>query len=278
MNTEPLLRVRDLVVEYPGGFRKPPFRALHDISIDLAAGETLGVVGESGSGKTTLGRSLLGLAPVTSGTIDFDGRDISGLSSRERRALSSDIQVVFQDPYSSLNPAMTVFELLTEPLTVAGVGPAEARTRVKKLLDQVHLPSDAGDRYANEFSGGQRQRVAIARALSRDPRLVICDEPVSGLDLSNQVTVLDLFIEIQERTGVAYLFVTHDISVVRYISHRVVVMNQGRIVEEGDADRVTREPTENYTKRLMLAAPVPNPTKQAERRAAFRALAEAPSA
>jgi peptide/nickel transport system ATP-binding protein len=167
---------------------------------------------------------------------------------------------------------MTVFEILTEPLTVAGVSRAEARRRVQALLDQVHLPSDSGDRFPNEFSGGQRQRVAIARALSREPRLVICDEPVSGLDLSNQATVLDLFIEIQERTGVAYVFVTHDISVVRHVSHRVVVLNQGSIVEEGGAREVTTEPRNLYTQRLMLAAPVPDPDRQAERRARLRAI------
>lgn len=271
--TEPLLSVTDLVVEYPGrGLRRPPFRALNGISIEVARGETLGVVGESGSGKTTLGRALLGLAPVTEGSVIYDGRDISHLARAERRALSSEIQVVFQDPYSSLNPAMTVFEILTEPLTVAGVSTADARRRVKMLLDQVHLPGDSGDRYPNEFSGGQRQRVAIARALSRDPRLVVCDEPVSGLDLSNQATVLDLFVEIQERTGVAYVFVTHDISVVRAISHRVVVMNQGAIVEQGTAREVTTNPSDPYTKRLMLAAPVPDPVRQAERRAQLRAM------
>ncbi|MEN2739618.1 ATP-binding cassette domain-containing protein [Microbacterium sp. X-17] len=270
---EPLLRVDDLVVEYPGrGLRRPPFRALHEVSIQVARGETLGIVGESGSGKTTLGRAILGLAPVTSGRVAFDGRDISHLAKHDRRALSSDIQVVFQDPYSSLNPAMTVFEILTEPLRVAGISSADARRRVQTLLDQVHLPSDAGDRYPNEFSGGQRQRVAIARALSREPRLVVCDEPVSGLDLSNQATVLDLFMEIQNRTGVAYLFVTHDISLVRHISHRVVVMNQGRTVEEGTARQVTTDPRDPYTQRLMLAAPVPDPERQAARREQFRAI------
>jgi peptide/nickel transport system ATP-binding protein len=270
---DPLLRVTDLVVEYPGrGIRRPPFRALHDVSIDVRPGETVGVVGESGSGKTTLGRAMLGLAPVTSGSIVFDGRDISRIGRVERRRLSSEIQVVFQDPYSSLNPAMTVFELLTEPLTVVGVSLADAKRRVTSLLDQVHLPADSGERYPNEFSGGQRQRVAIARALTRAPRLVVCDEPVSGLDLSNQSTVLDLFIEIQERTGVAYLFITHDISVVRHISHRVVVLNKGAVVETGTARAVTTEPTDAYTKRLMLAAPVPDPALQAERRAALRAL------
>jgi ABC-type glutathione transport system ATPase component len=268
MSSGHLLEVRDLVVEYPGrGVRRPPFRALHDISVHISPGETLGVVGESGSGKTTLGRALVGLAPVTSGSVGFAGRDISHLRRSERRKLSDQIQIVFQDPYSSLNPAMTVNEILTEPLTVGGISSADARRQVRDLLDQVHLPADSGDRYPNEFSGGQRQRIAIARALSRGPRLVVCDEPVSGLDLSNQGIVLDLFIEIQERTGVAYLFVTHDISVVRLISHRIVVMNAGRIVEEGTAKQITSDPQDPYTRRLILAAPIPDPKRQAARRA-----------
>ena len=274
-----LLEVTDLVVEYPGkGFRAEPFRALKGVSLDIKPGETVGLVGESGSGKTTLGRAALGLAPVTAGTIRFDGQDISHLSRRERRALSSQIQVVFQDPYSSLNPSMTVEQILTEPLTVAGVGSAEAKTRVRDLLDQVGLPADAHSRLPREFSGGQRQRVAIARALALSPRLIVCDEPVSALDLSTQARVLDLFIEIQERTGVAYLFVTHDLAVVRHVSHRVAVMYRGEIVESGDGDQVTSRPQHPYTQRLFMAAPVPDPDKQEERRAARRAILSAEAA
>ncbi|MDC7804430.1 ATP-binding cassette domain-containing protein [Sphingomonas sp. BLCC-B65] len=274
-----LLEVTDLVVEYPGKrFRAEPFRALKGVSLDIKPGETVGLVGESGSGKTTLGRAALGLAPVTAGTIRFDGQDISHLSRRERRALSSQIQVVFQDPYSSLNPSMTVEQILTEPLTVAGVGSAEAKTRVRDLLDQVGLPADARSRLPREFSGGQRQRVAIARALALSPRLIVCDEPVSALDLSTQARVLDLFIEIQERTGVAYLFVTHDLAVVRHVSHRVAVMYRGEIVESGDGDQVTSRPQHPYTQRLFMAAPVPDPDKQEERRAARRAILTAEAA
>jgi ABC-type glutathione transport system ATPase component len=262
-----LLDVDHLVVEFPArGLRRAPFRALDDVSLSIAAGETLGLVGESGSGKTTLGRAILGLAPVTVGEIRFQGRVISTLGKRERRALSKDIQVVFQDPYTSLNPAMTVNDILTEPLLVAGTSRVEADRRVRSLLDDVHLPADAGDRLPREFSGGQRQRIAIARALSRDPKLIVCDEPVSALDLSTQARVLDLFIEIQERTGVAYLFVTHDLSVVRHISHRVAVMYRGQIVEAGDGATVTSAPSHPYTQRLLLAAPVPDPARQAERR------------
>ncbi|MFI8632594.1 ATP-binding cassette domain-containing protein [Microbacterium sp. NPDC077663] len=271
--TAPLLEVKDLVVEYPGkGFRAEPFRALKGVSLDILPGETVGLVGESGSGKTTLGRAALGLAPVTEGTITYDGRDISHLSRRQRRTLTSEIQVVFQDPYSSLNPSMTIEEILIEPLTAAGVAKNIARTRVRDLLDQVGLPSDARSRLPREFSGGQRQRVAIARALALEPRLIVCDEPVSALDLSTQARVLDLFVEIQERTGVAYLFVTHDLAVVRHVSHRVAVMYRGEIVEYGDGDRVTSEPEHPYTQRLFMAAPVPDPDKQEERRAARKAF------
>ncbi|MFJ9376506.1 ATP-binding cassette domain-containing protein [Streptomyces sp. NPDC101455] len=273
---EPLLIADQLVVEYPAkGWRKPPFRVLKGVSISIGAGETLGLVGESGSGKTTLGRAVLGLAPIASGTVRYDGKVISGLGAKERRALSSDIQVVFQDPYTSLNPAMTVNDILSEPLRVAGTPRTEAEKRVRDLLDHVRLPADAGDRLPREFSGGQRQRIAIARALSRDPRVIVCDEPVSALDLSTQARVLDLFVEIQERTGVAYLFVTHDLSVVRHISHRVAVMRGGEIIETGDAATVTTAPQHPYTQRLLLAAPVPDPQRQEERRAERRRLGAA---
>jgi ABC-type glutathione transport system ATPase component len=265
---EPLLAIERVDVAYPSkGWRKPPFRALRAVSCTIRPGETLGLVGESGSGKTTLGRAVLGLAPVTGGEIRYSGRRIDRLRPGERRALASELQVVFQDPYTSLNPAMTVNDILTEPLLVAGVKRADADRRVKVLLGRVHLPGDAGQRLPREFSGGQRQRVAIARALSRDPRLIVCDEPVSALDLSTQARVLDLFIEIQEATGVAYLFITHDLSVVRHISHRVAVMLRGEIVETGDAATITSAPEHPYTQRLLLASPVADPVRQAQRRA-----------
>jgi peptide/nickel transport system ATP-binding protein len=274
-----LLNVRDLEVSYPGkGFRAEPFRALKGVSLDIRPGETVGLVGESGSGKTTLGRAVLGLAPVTGGSIEYGGRDISHLNRRQRRELSSEIQVVFQDPYSSLNPALTIEKILAEPLTARGVAAKEARARVRDLLDRVGLPADAARRLPREFSGGQRQRVAIARALALDPKLIVCDEPVSALDLSTQARVLDLFIEIQERTGVAYLFISHDLAVVRHISHRVAVMYRGELVETGDGDQVTARPEHPYTQRLFLAAPVPDPDAQAERRHARRELAAAQAA
>ncbi|WP_029433926.1 ATP-binding cassette domain-containing protein [Blastococcus sp. URHD0036] len=277
--TDRLLGVEDLVVEYPArGFGKKPFRALSGLSLDIRLGETVGLVGESGSGKTTLGRAVLGLAPVTGGSIRYAGRDISRLGRKERRALASDIQVVFQDPYTSLNPALTIEQILTEPLTVRKVARPEAARRVRDLLDQVHLPADAGSRLPREFSGGQRQRIAIARALALEPRLIVCDEPVSALDLSTQARVLDLFREVQDSTGVAYLFISHDLAVVRHLSHRVAVMYRGEIVESGDGDQVTSRPQHPYTQRLFLAAPLPDPDLQEQRRAERRRLARAAAA
>ncbi|MDF9750269.1 ATP-binding cassette domain-containing protein [Arthrobacter sp. ES3-54] len=271
----PLLAVDQLVVEYPSKkFRAKPFRALTDINITIGRGETLGLVGESGSGKTTLGRAILGLAPVTGGKISFDGKDISHASRKDRRVLSRDLQVVFQDPYTSLNPALEIGDILAEPLGVQGMDAAAAKKRVKELLDQVGLPSDAINRLPREFSGGQRQRVAIARALALAPKLIVCDEPVSALDLSTQARVLDLFLQIQKDTGVSYLFVSHDLDVVRHISHRVAVMYHGEIVEQGPAGVVTTDPDHPYTQRLLLASPVPDPDRQEQRRADRHRLLE----
>ena len=276
MNTstgENLLQVKELEVQYAGkGFRAAPFRALKGISLDIKRGETVGLVGESGSGKTTLGRAILGLAPVTGGSIRYKNRDIARLRHRERRALADEIQVVFQDPYNSLNPSMEIADILSEPLRARGLSGTDARGRVTELLDRVNLPHDAGRRLPREFSGGQRQRIAIARALALEPSLIVCDEPVSALDLSNQARILDLFIEIQEQTGVAYLFVSHDLEVVRYISHRVAVMLHGEIVENGDGDAVTSAPQHPYTQKLLMASPVPDPVVQAQRRRERAAL------
>ena len=269
----PLLRVSDLNVIYRGsGWRRPSFHALHDVSLDVRAGETVGLVGESGSGKTTLGRAVLGLVDISDGSVSFDGHDITRARRRQRRSLSSDIQVVFQDPYSSLNPAMTVEAILAEPLTAQGTSRGDASSRIGQLLQQVDLDADAGTRYPREFSGGQRQRIAIARALAREPRLIVCDEPVSALDLSTQARILDLLIDIQVRTNVAYLFISHDLSVVRYISHRVAVMLRGEIVEHGEGDIVTSRPEHPYTQRLLLASPIPHPQRQAQRRLEYAEL------
>ncbi len=267
----PLLSLQDVQVSYPTrGFRSPPLTVLDGISLDIWEHETVGLVGESGSGKTTLGRALLGLAPVTGGRVVFGGRDISKLSRAERRRTAKDLQVVFQDPYSSLNPAMTIEDILTEPLLVNGE--KTGRDVVRRLLDQVHLPQDAGRRLAREFSGGQRQRIAIARALALKPRLVVCDEPTSALDMSTQARILTLFKEIQETTGVAYLFITHDLAVVRAISHRIAVLLQGKIVELGPAAQVTGDPQHPYTQRLLMAAPIADPVAQRARRAERRHL------
>ena len=266
--TETLLDIKDVVVEYPlRGFRKEPFKALKGVSLDIRPGETVGLVGESGSGKTTLGRAVLGLAPVTGGSIKYRGQEISKASRAQRKELSHEIQVVFQDPYTSLNPSMTIEQILTEPLTVRKVERRAANKRVAELLDQVRLPHGAAHRLPREFSGGQRQRVAIARALALDPKLIVCDEPVSALDPSTQARVMELFIEIQERTGVAYLFVSHDLAVVRNLSHRVAVMYHGEIVEWGDGEQVTGAPEHPYTQRLFMAAPIPDPDRQAKHRA-----------
>ncbi|WP_349428502.1 ATP-binding cassette domain-containing protein [Microbacterium sp. LWS13-1.2] len=271
-----LLDAREVVVEFPvKGWRKPPFQALHGVSIDIRQGETLGLVGESGSGKTTLGRAVLGLVPVTRGSIEFAGRNISALSPRERRAMATDIQVVFQDPYSSLNPAMTVGDILSEPLSTQRATREDARRRVGELLAAVNLPADAASRYPREFSGGQRQRIATARALALEPELIVCDEPVSALDLSTQARVLDLLIEIQERTGVSYLFISHDLSVVRAISHRVAVMYRGDIVEVGAGDKLTSDPDHEYSKKLLMAAPIADPVMQRDRREERRRFFEA---
>jgi peptide/nickel transport system ATP-binding protein len=262
-----VLDVKNLDVTYPAkGFGKTGFKALNDINIQVGQGETLGLVGESGSGKTTLGRAILGLAPVTAGTIDFLGQDISHASRNERRVLSRDLQVVFQDPYTSLNPSMEIGQILAEPLQIQGMDGAAATKRIAELLDQVGLPSDALHRLPREFSGGQRQRVAIARALALSPKLIVCDEPVSALDLTTQARILDLFLQIQKDTGVSYLFVSHDLDVVRHISHRVAVMYKGEIVEQGPASQVTVNPTHPYTQRLLMASPVPDPDRQAKRR------------
>ncbi|WP_026425666.1 ATP-binding cassette domain-containing protein [Actinokineospora inagensis] len=270
-DTSPLLRVDDLVVDYRLA-RGVRFRALKGVSITVGAGECVGLVGESGSGKSTLGRALLGLAPVESGKVTFDGQDITHAKGTARRKLANDIQVVFQDPYGSLDPTMTVEEILAEPLEVTGTSKKQARAVVAEMLDRVRLPGDAVHRYPSEFSGGQRQRIAIARALVRRPRLIVCDEPVSALDLTTQATILDLFIDLQRETGVAYLFISHDLGVVRRVCHRTSVMYQGEIVESGHTRAVTEEPDHPYTRRLLLAAPVADPARQAERRAAWLGL------
>ncbi|ROP42733.1 ATP-binding cassette domain-containing protein [Saccharothrix texasensis] len=268
--TARILDVRDLRVSFPGkGWRAARVDVLHGVSLDIRPGETVGLVGESGSGKTTIGRAVLGLVPVAGGTVEFRGERVEDAPARQRRRLSRHLQVVFQDPYASLNPSIPIGETLAEPLHAQGMTGHDARHRVLDLLDRVALPVDAARRLPREFSGGQRQRIAIARALAIGPELIVCDEPVSALDLTTQRTVLDLLLEIQEQTGVAYLFISHDLSVVRYMSHRVNVIHRGRIVESGEAGQVTAEPRHPYTQRLLLSAPVADPTAQRARRIAL---------
>jgi oligopeptide/dipeptide ABC transporter ATP-binding protein len=267
--TPGLLQVCDLTVEYPGGRRRPPVRAVDGVTLRIAPRETVGVVGESGSGKTTIGRAILGLAPITHGSISFDGADITHAGHRRRRALSSDLQVVFQDPYNSLNPARTIGQTLREAVhaqsTLDRGGVAE---RVRQMLGRVGLPADAVDRYPAHFSGGQRQRIAIARALMAQPRLVVCDEPVSALDVSVQASVLNLLRELQRDLELSYLFISHDLPVVRYVSHRIIVLYRGQIMEEGNAATVYHRPHHPYTQTLLNAAPLPDPDLQRARRAA----------
>ncbi|GGQ33241.1 ATP-binding cassette domain-containing protein [Streptomyces mutabilis] len=265
--TGTLLDIDGLEVTFPGrGLRCRPHQVLHGVSLDVAAGETLGLVGESGSGKTTIGRAVLGLVKPSGGRITFADVDITHAAGARRRALARDIQVVFQDPYSSLNPSLTIGDILGEPLVVQGVGRKEANARITALLDQVGLPVNSAARLPREFSGGQRQRVAIARALAPRPKLVVCDEPVSALDLSTQRRVLELLVDIQRDTQVAYLFISHDLSVIRHISHRVAVLYRGDLVETGEAAKVTATPDHPYTRRLLLAAPVADPAEQQRRR------------
>jgi ABC-type glutathione transport system ATPase component len=258
--SDQLLQITDLVVRYGG--RRGGKTVIENVSLELKAGETVSLVGESGSGKTTIGRAILGLAPVTGGTISFRGKEISNITRARRRQIAREIQVIFQDPYSSLNPSMTVENILVEPLRAAGV--SEGRTRVRELLE---MPSDSGTRYPREFSGGQRQRIAIARALAMNPSVIVCDEPTSALDVTTQARVLALLSDLQKSTGVAYLFISHDLGVVQAISDRIAVLKDGRIVELGDAHQVATNPQHPYTRRLQMSAPIADPPRQRARRA-----------
>lgn len=263
---KPIIEVEDLHVEYSRRGRSSAKQVIRGVDLVINEGETLSLVGESGSGKSTIGRALLGLAPVSRGTVRFDGVDVTRMTRRQRRPHTAGLQAIFQDPYSSLNPAMTVESILSEPLLARGV--KDARRQVQQLLDSVQLPADAGRRLASEFSGGQRQRIAIARALALSPRLIVCDEPTSALDVSTQARILALLRELQERTDVAYLFISHDLGVVRHISDRIAVLRHGEIVETGSTVKVTSSPTHPYTRELLLATPVTDPAEQERRRRA----------
>ncbi|MFZ6764972.1 ABC transporter ATP-binding protein [Pseudoroseomonas sp. WGS1072] len=243
-------------------------KAVDGISFTVAPGETLGLVGESGSGKSTTGRLVLRLEKPTAGRIVFEGEDITGLKTHQLIKVRKKLQVVFQDPYSSLNPRMRVGESVGEPLRVHGVvrGGAEQRDRVAELFRRVGLDPRFMDRFPHQFSGGQRQRIGIARAIALGPKLIVADEPITALDVSIQAQIINLFLDLQEEMGMAYLFIAHDLGMVRYLCHRVAVMLRGRIVEMGPTAEVFANPTHPYTRALISAAPIPDPDREAARR------------
>ena len=263
---EMALECRNFVVEYKRSGKKP-FRAVDDVSFDVRRGEIVGLVGESGSGKSTIGRALLGLIPVASGEARVLGEDLTKLRGQQLKELRKRIGVIFQDPAASLNPRLPVGDVIAEPLQVHRVGTkAERQQRVHELLEAVRLPKSAYNRYPHELSGGQRQRVSIARALTLSPDLLVADEPTSALDVSVQASVLEMFTELQKEFGFACLFISHDLAVIDSLAHRVVVLQYGKIVEKGDREDVLMNAQEEYTKRLLAAAPVPDPILQAQRR------------
>jgi oligopeptide/dipeptide ABC transporter ATP-binding protein len=261
-----LLQVSDLTMYFPvyGGvfYRQiAKVHAVDGINFDIAAGQTLGLVGESGCGKSTIGRCLLRLYEPTGGKVIFQGRDVLDLSGSGLRGLRSDMQMIFQDPFESLNPRHTVGDIISEPFIIHKRGDvAFRRRRVSQLLERVGLPADAVDKYPHEFSGGQRQRIGIARAIALEPRLIICDEPVSALDVSIQSQILNLLLDLQQEMGIAYLFIAHDLSVVKHISNRVAVMYLGRIVEIADSESIYRKPLHPYTQALISSIPIADPT------------------
>ncbi len=266
-----LLVVQDLVKYFPvkSGLLQRVVawvQAVDKVSFAVKKGETLGLVGESGCGKTTVGRTVLRLIPATGGKVLFEGKDVFALDKRGLKAIRRDMQIVFQDPYSSLDPRMPVGQSIAEGLTVHGIGASKERNEVVyEMLERVGLRRDHARRYPHEFSGGQRQRIGIARALTLQPKLIICDEPVSALDVSVQATVLNILMDLQEDMGLTYIFIAHDLSVVEHISNRVAVMYVGKMVELADRDELYANPLHPYTKALMSAIPVPNPMLRRER-------------
>ena len=279
---EPLLQVTDLHKHFPVKkgvlFERTvdEIKAVDGVSFDLEAGRTLGLVGESGSGKSTTGYCVLQLLKPTSGSIRFLGKELTELGRGELRRMRREMQIVFQDPHSSLDPRMTVGNIVAEPLQVHGIGTRRARRRtVQELLEVVGFNPHYTNRYPHEFSGGQRQRIGIARALALNPKLIVCDEPVSALDVSIQAQILNLLKDLQRDFGLSYLFVAHDLAVVRAVSDDIAVMEKGKLVELGPADRVYSRPGHDYTKALLAAVPVPDPERMRERKAERRRLTPA---
>jgi oligopeptide/dipeptide ABC transporter ATP-binding protein len=264
--SDALLSIENLRVQYRGP-KRTAVTAVDDVSLWVKSGETIGLVGESGSGKTTVGNAALGLAPIAGGRILFQGEDITHARPARRRAISADLQVIFQDPYSSLNPLRTVAQTLVEPLLVhKQLTRRESAEQVRVMLEKVGLDASAGRRYPYHFSGGQRQRIAIARALMLSPKLVICDEAVSALDLSVQAQVLNLLLALQMDLGLSYLFISHDLSVVHHMCDRIIVLYKGRVLESGDASHIRNHPAHPYTQTLMSTSPIPNPRAQRHQR------------
>ena len=270
-DTQPLVSVRNLKKEFPikrGILARQvgAVKAVNDVSFDVARGETLGVVGESGCGKTTTGRTILRLIEPTSGEIRFEGRDVRSMGTSELRALRREMQIIFQDPVSSLNPRMTIGAIIREGLTIHKLAEgAAADARVRQLLQEVGLRSEYANRYPHEFSGGQRQRIGIARALSVEPKFIVCDEPVSALDVSVQAQVINLLVDLQREHDLTYMFIAHDLSVVEHIADRVAVMYLGKVVELATAEDLYREPLMPYTQALLSAVPVADPHARKER-------------
>jgi peptide/nickel transport system ATP-binding protein/oligopeptide transport system ATP-binding protein len=268
----PLLEVRDLVKEFParhdatGKIGRHVVHAVSGVSFEVDTGETLGVVGESGCGKSTTGRCVLRLIEPTSGHIHFEGNDLLAMDRRELRAVRRRMQIVFQDPQASLHPRLTVRRLLAEPLQIHGMTGTAVTTRIDELLGLVHLRPEHLDRYPHEFSGGQRQRIGIARALALEPALLVLDEPVSALDVSIQAEMIRLLADLRARLGLSYIFIAHDLAVIRQLADRVAVMYLGKIVETGTSEQIYQTPEHPYTQALMSAAPVPDPEVEQHRR------------